>query len=122
MKPKIFECPVQPGSAERGKVKGSKLEDQLASQLERARIGSGGNLACLTTVEPSVETAVLSGATELRVVPGVERVGTELESRSARLAEDELLEQRQVPVLAPRSTQSIEGQIAPSPCRRCGGR
>lgn len=81
VKIKLFKCPVQPGSAKRGKVKTkASLEDQLASELECTSIGSRGNLACLTTVEPSVEATVLSGATKLRVVPGVEGVGAELKS------------------------------------------
>ena len=69
------------------------LEDQLRTELQCARIERRGDLARLPTVETGMEATVLSGASKLGMVPGIEGVYAELKSRSARLVEYELLEQ-----------------------------
>ena len=57
-----------------------KLEDQLRSQLEFARIESRCDLAKVPRPKVVAEAAVLTAASELRVVPRIEGVGTELEA------------------------------------------
>src|SRR5579872_5467436 len=52
----------------------NRLKDQLPSKLERAGIEGRGDLPRLSTVETSMEAAVLSGASELGMVPGIEGV------------------------------------------------
>jgi hypothetical protein len=99
------------------------LEGQLGSELECPRIEGRGDLARLSTVETGMEATVLSGASKLSMVPDVEGIYAEFKCRSARLADHELLEQRQIPVVSTWAAQGIEGQIAPSPCGwRCEGR
>ncbi len=55
------------------------LEDQFRAELECARIEGRGDLARLSTVETGMEATVLSGASKLGMVPGIEGVYTELE-------------------------------------------
>src|SRR5262249_37995043 len=55
-----------------------------------------------------------------RVVEGVEELRTELKSAAARLAEQETLEEREVPVLAARATQIVERGASERSCRRIG--
>ena len=57
----------------------NRLKDQLPSKLECAGIESRRNLPRLSTIETSVEAAVLSGASKLGMVPGIEGVYAELE-------------------------------------------
>jgi len=51
------------------------------------------------------DTASLSWHTELGVVPGIQSVGAEFKPQPLR--KDEVLEQRQVPVVAPRFTDRV---------------
>jgi len=79
---------------------------QLQAELERPRVMRGCDLA---------EVAVREGVADivkLRVVPNVEELRPELQTAAA-LVEGERLEERQIPVIAARTTHTIEGHIAP---------
>ena len=48
---------------------------------------------------------------ELRVVEGVEELRTKFKPAATRLAEHEALEEREVPVLAARTTKLLNGRL-----------
>ena len=70
----------------RKRVTGTRLEDQLRSELEFARIKGRSVLAKVPGPKIVAEAAVLTAASELRVVPRVESVSPELEARPPRVA------------------------------------
>jgi len=79
------------------------LEDQLRAKLEHTWIESTGYLPEIARSNAGAKGAVLARASKLGVVPGIEALGPELELGAARLADHELLEQREVPVIAARA-------------------
>ena len=61
------------------------------------------NLLALRLLQIDCDAALIA----MRVVPGIEGIYTELKCRSARLAEGEPLEQRQIPVVATGAAQGV---------------
>ena len=57
--------------------------------------------------------SALTRSSELRVVPSVEAFCPELNAAATRFAEDELLEQGEIPVLSTRSAGGTVWEIAP---------
>src|SRR4029077_1008242 len=82
------------------------LEVQLQPELHNARIEGRGELAEVAGAE------VGTGLVELGVVPDVERFGAEFQPAAASLAEDEALEQGNVPVVAPGATGCVVTQVS----------
>src|SRR5438270_8998272 len=54
------------------------------------------------------------------MVPSVKALGAELNLAATRFIEDELLEQRKVPVVPARTAQRVEAEVAPGSVSRCG--
>src|SRR5579884_3436986 len=94
-----------------------ELEDQLRSQLEFARIEGRSVLAKVARSKVIAEATVLTAASELRVVPRVESVSPELEAGAPRFADQETLEQREIPIVATSASEGVKAQIAP--CAWC---
>src|SRR5277367_4430564 len=90
-----------------------KLEVQLQSKLNDARIVGTGHLAKVTGPEVSANAAVEGVADELGMVPDVEELGAELEITAARFAEHEVLEEGNIPVVATGAPHRIAGGVAP---------
>src|SRR5450755_710235 len=82
------------------------LEVQLQPDLHYAWVEGRGELTEVAGAE------VVADLVELRVVPGVERFGTELQAAAASFAEHEALEQREVPVVAARTTCCVVAEVA----------
>ena len=95
---------------ERGKLPtpGVWLEVDLSSELEDSRVKGRSDLA-----EPAVTEGAIHGV-ELSMVPGVEGFQTQFKIAAARFPEVEPLEERQVPVIAARSSQIVVWQSSPS--------
>ncbi len=92
--------------------------------MEFARIEGRCDLAKVPGSKVVAEAAVLIAATKLRVVPRIESVSPELKPCAARLADQEALKQREIPIIASGSTQRVEGEVAPgsrSRSRECSG-
>lgn len=79
------------------------LEHQLRSKLERSGIVGRRNLAKCAGRGARTDTA-RSIAFQLSVIPHVEGVRPELEVAASALAQDELLEQREIPVIPTRAS------------------
>jgi len=94
------------------------LEDQLRAKLEDTWIVGTRDLQLIAGAKVVAEAAILAGASKLGMVPGVEALGPELKPGAARFADDEALKERQVPVIAPRSSDAVEPEVPPgSGCR-----
>ena|SRR5450755_4577364 len=96
------------------------LEDQLPAKLEHTRIEGTRDLQPIAGAKVVAEAAILSAPSKLGMVPGVEALGPELKPGAARFADDEALKERQVPVLAPRSSDAVEPEVPPGPRCRVG--
>lgn len=96
------------------------LEDQLRAKLEDTWIVGTRDLQLIAGAIVVAEAAILAGASKLGVVPGVETLGPELKPGAARFADDEALKERQVPVIAPRSSDVVEPGVPPGSGRRVG--
>ena len=81
----------------------SGLVIQLYSELENSRIVSVGDRAKVAGSQRGADAAVLDVTFKLSVIPGVEALGAQLKPGAAILAEDEALEQGQVPVVTART-------------------
>ena len=57
--------------------------------------------------------ASLAWTSELRVVPGVEALGTELDAAAAIFVQGEFFKQWKIPVVAARPAKSVKAEIAP---------
>lgn len=93
---------------ERG-VPRQKSELRFQSELEHSRVERGGDLSEIAVVHGSADVL------KLRVVEDVEALCPELDLAASFLAEDEALEQGQVPVVAAGSLQRVQAQVAPLP-------
>src|ERR1700678_278366 len=96
------------------------LEDYLQSELEFSRIESVGDGAKIACTLIDADASVVDVALELRVVPGVEGLRTELDAAATLRTDYEVLQQSQVPIVTPRATQRIEAQVPVSSGRRSG--
>src|SRR5579863_3928236 len=105
-------------SGAKGGVQRSALEDQLRSELEHSRIIRGSNRAKVAGPESCADAALLFVPDELSMVPDVKALGAELETAAPRFADEEALEQRQVPVVATRTTDCVMTKITPGSERR----
>src|SRR5262249_4665531 len=80
------------------------LEIQLQRELNDARVEGGCELTEVVVDLPSaVKRDAVGNLVELRVVEGVEGLEAELQTAATSLAEDEVLKQREVPVVAARA-------------------
>lgn len=84
-----------------------RLKIELATKLKYSWIECRGNLAKVVRPEGSADLV------ELGVVPGVEALGAQLKPTFARLAQNEALEQRKIPVVAARAPQGVVPCSAP---------
>src|SRR4029077_7206817 len=82
------------------------LEVQLQPELHNARIEGRGELAEVAGGERVADLV------ELGVIPGVERLGAELQTAATSFAEDEALEQGDVPVVAAGATRYVVAQVS----------
>lgn len=101
---------------------GCGLVDHLQSELEDSWIKGVRNVSEIARAEAGTDPLARTGSSltrssELRVVPGVEALRPELDTAAARFAEDELLEEREIPVLPTRGADGTIFEIAPSACR-----
>ena len=93
-------------------AKSIQLENQLCSGLENARIEGTLILTEVACALVHADAAAMVVTWELRVVPGVEALRTELEATPAILADDEALEEREIPVVPARTAHDIVPEIA----------
>ena len=88
------------GASEEGSVLPTGLlEVELRAELKDSRVEGRSDLAEVAGA------ATIADLVELRVIPGVERLHAEFQPAASGLAQDEALEQRQVPVVASRAAQ-----------------
>ena len=87
------------------------LVDNLQSQLEFSRIKGRRHGAKVARSLVKADAAVIDIALELGMVPGVEGLRAEFDAAAALRAKNEVLQQRQVPVVAARTPQRIEPKI-----------
>ena len=100
---------------------GAESEGQLRAELESSRVEGRSHLAEVGRAQVSADSSI-HVALELRMVPNVEGIGTELERAAARFADDEILEQGHIPVVTSRSTNRTVLQAPPSAVdRSCKG-
>src|SRR5580692_3162968 len=94
---------------ERGKLPtpGVWLEVDLSSKLEDSRVKGRSDLAKVRRAKASAYLV------KLRVIPRVEGFQTQFQEAAASFPQREPLEERQVPVVAPRSAQVVVWQGAP---------
>src|SRR5579859_7789348 len=94
------------------------LEVNLAAELHDSRVVSRGELAELGIAETGVNVL------ELSMVPGVEGFEANFQAAAASFAECEALEERQIPVVATRATETVvtEGAEQTGSRRAKGGR
>src|ERR1700730_5440027 len=85
------------------------LEVELQPELHNTWVEGRGELAEVTRAE------VGTGLVELGVIPDVERFGAEFQAAASRFAEDEALEQGDVPVVAAGATRSVVTEVAEGP-------
>ena len=90
------------------------LKGKLQRQLNRARVIGGCDGAEVIRTVISAYAAVERVTHPLRVVPKVEELRTELEIGAAVLIKEEVLEQRYVPIVAPRAAHAVMRLVAPS--------
>jgi hypothetical protein len=99
----------------------AELEDQLRTELERSRVKGRSHLAEVRRAQVSADSPI-HVTLELGMVPYVEGIGTELECATARFADDEILEQRHIPVVTSWSANRTVLQAPPSAIdRSCKG-
>jgi hypothetical protein len=90
----------------------SDLEVRLQRELHNPRVEGRGVLAEVTRAK------VAADLVELGVIPRIESLDAEFQSAATSLAEDEALEQREVPVVATGPTHRVVAQIAKRTQRR----
>src|SRR4029077_13671306 len=84
----------------------------LQPELQNARVEGGSELTEVLVGK------VVADPVELGVIPHVEGLNAEFQSAAPSLAKDETLEQREVPVVAGRTTYSVVAEIAERTERR----
>lgn len=82
--------------------------------MEDARIPGGSHLAEVAGRKTGADIV------KLRVVEAVEALRTKFNTASAGFIQDELLKERDIPVVAPGTAKSVLAQIAPLSDRRSG--
>src|SRR5580698_7556176 len=95
-----------------------KLEEQLQSELKFPRVKCRSDSAEVTGALVHADTSVVGVALELSMVPGVEGLKAKLDAAATGFADDEILEERQIPVVATRTAQRVEPQIPIAICAR----
>ena len=86
------------------------LEEGLQSELEYSGVKRGLDLSEVACPEVVADAAVVDVTFELRVIPNVEALCSELDLES--LCEDEVLQQCQAPVVAPWSSNRVKPEVA----------
>jgi len=86
-------------------------EEQLQAKLEFPWVKRRRHGAKVAGSLTRTDSAVVGVTLELRMVPGVESFHAELDPAASLLTDDEILEERKVPVVAAGTPQSVEAQI-----------
>src|ERR1700691_6391319 len=115
-KHRFLRCPALLVSEGGRFAQREKLEEQLQSELKFPRVKCRSDGAKVTGALVHADTSVVGIALELSMVPSVESLDAKLEPAAARFADYEILEERQIPVVATRTAQRVEPQIAVAIC------
>src|SRR5947207_7736768 len=95
----------------------SQLVDQLQPELEDPRVPGRSYRSEIAGAKisayPRRACTSLARSAKLRVVPGIEALGAELDPAATIFAESKFFEQRQIPIIAAETAQRIEAEIPP---------
>jgi hypothetical protein len=86
--------------------------------LELSRIEGSSDGAKVGGTKGCADASVISIALPLSVVPDVEGIRAEFDTAVSRLADDEALEQREIPVVTTRAADRVKSEVAPCARRR----
>ena len=94
------------------------LERKLQCQLDGSRIVGGRDSTKVARTKVGADVAPIDAIPyPLRVVPDVKKLCTELKVRSALFAEEEVLEEGNIPVVAARAAHTIMRCVSPGAWR-----
>ena len=91
----------------------SGLEGELQRQLDSPRVIGGGNGSEVAGAIRGADSPLVRIASQLWMVPDIENLDSELEIGAARFVKNEVFEEREIPVVPPRSPYSVRRFIAP---------
>jgi hypothetical protein len=98
------KCPAHEDFRGQGmSLLGTRLVDQLETELEFSRIEGPRNRAKVAGSHVQADATVIGITLELRMVPSVEGIRAELDAAASLFTDDKVLEERQVPVVAART-------------------